>query len=430
MSWVETLLAAWSACAIGWWAFACWLVAAPSQRRSEANGNPDAPLRAGLNSSSRRKEALTLRRSDSQGLEDSSLLTSAATNQPRDCQPTLSVFKPIPPVSSSAERAALASAIASFLPQLGPQDEMLIGVLESEAAEWLPTFSAWRESFPGVRLMVRQRPEPRQRANPKVAWLEHLSAQARGELWLWSDADIVVPAGCLDSMKRLLTSAVVGAVTSPYCVREIRGAPEALDALFVNAEFLPGARLLGRMGTVDFTFGAATMFRAADFRQRVTWADLGAALADDYALGQRLQPVLMTGDLVETGAFESGWPSAMRHYYRWQKTIRWCRPVSFAALLAIQPLAGWAALVLLRPRSGAGWAGLALQWFFEMCVAAALFRRLHCRMPLRAWATLALWPVLRVACWVAVWLPLPVIWRGAVRRWTRPQQPVPPDRAG
>ena len=225
MSLVETLLAAWSVCAIGWWIFACWLVAAPNKRRDGLCRKQDA---------------------------------------------TLTVFKPIPPASSPAERAVLASAVASFLPQLGPRDEMLIGVVESESAEWLPTFSAWREKFSGVRLIVCQRPEPRQRANPKNAWLEHLSAQARGELWLWSDADIVASAGGLDAMKQILTSTAVGAVTSPYCVREIRGAPEALDALFVNAEFLPGALLLARLGPVKFSFGAAVLFRAEEFRRRVS----------------------------------------------------------------------------------------------------------------------------------------------------------------
>ena len=344
--------------------------------------------------------------------------------------PSLSVFKPIPPVASPAERAALASAIASFLPQLGPQDELLIGVPETQAAEWAGTFSAWRSAFPNVRLIVCQRPEPRQWANPKIAWLEHLAEQSQGELWLWSDADIVAPADGLDRMKGLLAGSGVGAVTSPYCVRQIPAAPEALAALFVNAEFLPGARLLGRLGTVDFTFGAATMFRAGDFRQRVTWADLGAVLADDYALGQRLAPVRMTDELVETTAFESGWLAALRHYYRWQKTIRWCRPGSFAALLAIQPLAGWVPLVLLRPRSADGWAGLGLQWLFEMGVAAVIFRRLRCRLPWPAWATVALWPGLRVGCWVAVWLPLPVSWRGTAGRWLRLRQPASAGHGG
>ena len=415
------LLAAWSVGAAGWWIFACWLVAAPKKRRDTVGP--------------------ASRRSPSSSPPPTSGESFPATSSPpagpvasdvgdrRDACPTplarLSVFKPIPPVASPAERAALAAAIASFLPQLGPQDELLIGVPEPEAAAWAATFNAWRNAFPGLRLIVCQRPAPRQWANPKIAWLEHLAEQARGELWLWSDADIVAPADCLAAMQRLLTGSAVGAVTSPYCVREIRGAPEALDALFVNAEFLPGARLLGRLGPVDFTFGAATMFRAADFRQRVTWADLGAALADDYVLGQRLAPVRMTDDLVETGAFECGWPAAVRHYYRWQKTVRWCRPLSFAALLAIQPLAGWAALVMLRPRSAAGWAGLGLQWLFEMGVATVILHRLRCRLPPRAWRTVTLWPVLRLACWVAVWLPLPVSWRGAVRRWPRPRQEAP-----
>ena len=92
---------------------------------------------------------------------------------------------------------------------------MLIGVLDAEAAGWAPVFKAWRSEFPGLRLIVRQHEKPRQRANPKIAWLEYLAEQAQGEFWLWSDADIVAPAGCLDALRQLLADSAAGAVTPP-----------------------------------------------------------------------------------------------------------------------------------------------------------------------------------------------------------------------
>ena len=279
-------------------------------------------------------------------------------------------------------------------------------------------FEAWQRAV-GRRIEVCVLPTPSQRANPKIAWFEQLAPRARGELWLWSDADIVAPPGLLAQLKHAV-AATGDAVTCPYCVREAGCAAAVLDAAFVNAEFLPGALLLGRLGSVDFAFGAATIFRATDFHARVSWDPLGASLADDYALGQQLKPVRLSGPLVETLALETQLAGALRHYYRWQKTIRWCRPASYAALLAITPWLGWLALTLVQPTNAATWLGLSGQWVFECACLAGLSLRVGCRCSVGAWAAMLLWPPMRALTWLAVWLPLPVQWRGAKEQWARP----------
>jgi hypothetical protein len=345
---------------------------------------------------------------------------SSAPRSDREPESTLTVFKSLPGGASSSERAALAGALQTFIAQLGPRDELLLGVPQDEAAFWQPQLASLEDHFPKERLRILRLPVPRQRANPKIAWLEQLASHARGELWLWSDADIVAPPGLLLALKAALAGADGGAVTCPYCVRQVGGAAAVLDAAFVNAEFLPGALLLGRLGTVDFAFGAATIFRAADFHARVTWEQLGAALADDYALGQQLKPVRLSGPMVETLALETTAAGALRHYYRWQKTIRWCRPGSYAALLAITPWLGWMTLACLRPADGLAWTGLAAQWAVEVLALVALCAALRCRVGPGAWPALALWPPLRAMTWLAVWLPLPVQWRGPMQQWSRP----------
>ncbi len=332
----------------------------------------------------------------------------------------LTIFKPLPVTSTAGERAALARALESFLAQLEPGDEMLVGLPESEAPQWQPMLDEWQRRRSAPRLVVVRQSPPRQRANPKIAWLEVLAHSAQGELWLWSDADIVAPPGLLAQLKGTLATAGTGAVTCPYCVRRADAAAAMLDAAFVNAEFLPGALLLGRRGSVDFAFGAATLFRAADFRAHVNWAALGATLADDYALGQRLRPVACAGLLVETLALERTGAGALRHYYRWQKTIRWCRPGSYAALLAILPLLGWLVFAALHPANPAAWLGVGGQWLSELAAVAALCLAVRCRMATGAWLALILWPPLRALTWLAVWLPLAVTWRGARQRWSRP----------
>jgi ceramide glucosyltransferase len=329
----------------------------------------------------------------------------------------LTVFKPLPPVTHEARRDRIGRALGSFVNQLDERCTLLIGIASSTLETWRPFADAWaRHAGPGrIRTLILE--TPRQRANPKIAWLEQLAAHAEPGVWLWSDADVVAPPQLLANLRAELSSGQARAVTCAYCVRDVSCAAHALDALFVNLEFLPGALLLGRSRTLKFAFGAAAIFQAAEFQARVTWADLGRELADDHALGQYLAPVELSAALVETIPTTTGMAEALKHYYRWQKTVRWCRPLGFAALLLILPLAGWTARLLTGLAPWVAGAALATVWLAEVAIALVAFRILACPIRGRAWLTLWSWPGLRLLTWLAVWLPLPVEWQGTDPLW-------------
>lgn len=324
--------------------------------------------------------------------------------------PSLTVFKPLPPVGDAPTRQSLTEAVESFLTELGPADELLLGIPADSLEAWQPALSKWRSVHPSVRIRELVRETPRQHANPKVAWLEHLAPLAQGTVWLWSDADILAPPGFLTLLRRESQARSGEAMTSVYCIRSVAAAPGLLDALFVNTDFLPGARLLGRLGPVRLAFGAAILFRAEDFRRTVDWNRLGACLADDYAVGQFLGRVHISSQMVETFALQTRWSAALRHLYRWQKTIRWCRPGSFAALLFIHPLIGWLLVVLIHPTHPQPWIGLISQWTLEAVVAGVILAEVGFRNPRRYVLGIALWPLIRVLGWLAAWLPVPVWW--------------------
>lgn len=334
----------------------------------------------------------------------------------------LTVFKALPPVSSEAARAAITEAVGSFVRELNADSELVLGLPREAEADWGAALAQWRRLEGGDRLKVRVRPTPGQHSNPKVAWLEVLSTEATGTLWLWSDADIIAPAGLLGHLRAELAAAAgaAHAVTAAYCVRRVTDVAGMADALFVNVEFLPGALLLGRLGTVRLSFGAAVLFRAETFAARVNWAELGASLADDYVLGQRLAPVRISPQLVETTAIQPGLGAALRHLHRWQRTIRWCRPGSFAALLVVMPLLGWLAAVVVRPGDAVSWQGLTGQIAVEALASAVLMLGVGARMPLHCWLAILAWPVVRALGWVTAWLPLPVTWGEGKAAWRRP----------
>jgi len=336
-------------------------------------------------------------------------------------RPTVTIFKPLPPIRDERERAAITEAVASFVGQLSPRDELIVGLNIEDEQAWRAGIQSWRGSAPNARIRVIARVVPVQRANPKIGWLEVLSADANGELWLWSDADVSAPQGFLESVCGRLSKGDVNAVTAPYCVRNIEEAKQVLDAAYVNLEFLPGALLLDLLKLHRFAYGAATMFRAATFRQRADWTQLGNALADDYKLGQLLQSVALGRVMVSTFTRPKTWLAAWQHYYRWQKTVRWCQPAGYASLLVLMPLLGWSFAGLCGAQPGAQVAGLGGVILGEMLVAFMACRLVGCRLPFRSWFGVVLWPFTRPVVWLLVWLPLPVLWSGHKREWFAPE---------
>ncbi len=332
--------------------------------------------------------------------------------------PQISIFKPIPSVHDDS----LFDAVQSFADQLDERAELLLGVEQPDCARWKRFADRDR-----VKLICA--PRPAQFLSPKVSWFHTLAGHATGEIWFWSDADMLLPAGGLAALRREFAASGCALLTTPYVVRQARGAA-VLEALFVNAEFFPGVQLLKRLSegprsvvaagetprrrrsaslprTAGFAMGAGMMFRADDFRRRADWEALGARLADDNLLGKTLTPVRVSDLTLETLPASRAWGEAVRHYLRWHKTVRWCRPAGYAAQLLILPAIGWAVT--------GHWRGLLATMQMEALAAWLLCRRVGCR----TWNLPALefWSLLRGLTWLACWLPWPVTFRSQRRKW-------------
>ena len=147
-------------------------------------------------------------------------------------------------------------------------------------------------------------------------------------------------------------------MTFPYVVRDILRPPALLEVLFVNVEFYPGVLLLRKMGPVDFGLGAAMLFQRDEFLRKVAWNEIGAWLADDFYLGQQLQPVRIGASRLTTVAASPTWKAAVSHDFRWSKTIGWNRPAGSFARMLIMPVMGWLAAVVFYPTHFFAWLGL------------------------------------------------------------------------
>ncbi len=223
---IEWLLIGWSLVAFCWWGITLWLV-------------------------SRERYRQRLRITGVGGITQPNL-------------PSLSIFKPIPSLHGGQPAPQLVGALESFVHQLTADAEMLLGIEETEAVTWEPVIDKWRQVYPKARLNVIVAPRPAQFRSPKVSWFHHLARYAEGEVWLWSDADIVAPAGSLAAMRREFSASGAGMLTCPYVVRNVGRPPMMLEGLFVNMEFYPGVLFCREMGPVRFRVGAGhDVFRRA-----------------------------------------------------------------------------------------------------------------------------------------------------------------------
>jgi hypothetical protein len=340
---------------------------------------------------------------------------------------TLSVFKPLPPLGPTGLKY-VAAGLKSFAAQLDSDSELLLGIHEADRDIAAPFVKRLRAEHPHARIKTVYRSEPDRVANPKIAWQKILVREAEGELWLWSDADIVAPSGFLQSARQeyeYFARNGVAMVTFPYVVREINSMPSLLQALFVNVEFYPGVLLLRALGPVDFGLGAAMLFGRDDFLRKVDWNELGTRLADDFFLGQKLRPVRVGHAAVATVPGVATWKDAIANDIRWTKTIRWNRPIGSFARILILPVLGWLAAVAVAPTHLFAWLGLLGMIQADVFFAAAICRGAGCQLQWRHVASLEIWSFWRILLWFICWLPWPVQW--SERMWRGPKMEFDPE---
>ena len=374
---VKVLLAAWTLAGMGWWIIS-WCLVVAANRQTKPHVKKSAPR-------------------------------------------FLTIFKPLPPL----ERRGLtleSRGLESFIAQLDEHSELLLGVHESDWPVVMPFVQRMQAAYPDAQIHVVRRSEADSVANPKIAWQRLLAPHAHGDLWLWSDADIVAAPHFLEQARSEFENCGAEMLTFPYAVRSIPHPPALLDALFVNTEFYPGVLLLRRFGPVDFGLGAAMLFSRESFQARIDWNRLGSGLADDFMLGQALQPVRLSSTTLETVADATDWISAFRHYLRWKKTVCWCRPGGFAAQILIMPLLGWMLVALWTPAQPWVWMGLIGIIQADVLFATLICRKIGCRLSFHDLLATEAWSVWRVLFWIVCWFPGRVHW--GTKAWRQIEQPA------
>lgn len=246
-------------------------------------------------------------------------------------RPAVSILKPVRGRDEGFYAAILSHAVQQY-----PEFELLFGVsLPSDPA--LEDIARLKREHPGVsiRVMDTQNDAP----NGKVVSLEILAREAKYDVMLVNDSDIVAAPDYLAQVVSLLADPGVGLVTGLYRARGASMAAKA-EALGIVTEFVPSVLVARLLSSSGFALGATMAFRATDLAAIGGFASIRDYLADDYQLGARIaalgKRVAMCDSVVVTNLGAGSWRDVWKHQVRWSRTIRVSRPAGYLGYLVTQ----------------------------------------------------------------------------------------------
>lgn len=326
---------------------------------------------------------------------------------------------PLPPITLikplKGEDRDLDENLASFCQQDYPCFQILF-CLASPDDPALAAVSRLKKAFPeaDIEVVVSKN---RIGYNPKVNNMANTYSFAKYDLLLMSDSDIRVTPDFLKRMAAPFADSSVGLVTSFYQASGARGLWGCMEALSINAHFLPQAACAAEFG-MRFAMGAAMLVRRQAFEASGGFANLADHLADDFWLGESVREAGWRLETAE-GCIDSvpGIGSGLGHFnhlVRWARTIRLCQPAGYYASLIQHGFSFLTLRMLVQGPDAAGALLLAGIWAAKAASAASLGAALGGRQPSRALWLLPLSEWFSFVAWIGACASNTVLWRGEI----------------
>lgn len=207
-------------------------------------------------------------------------------------------------------------------------------------------------------------------ANQKVNNLARLTREAKHEVLALSDGDVRVGPNYLLNVVAPLQDGEIGAVTSFYRGIAQRNFYAELEAVGASSNFFAGVLMAAMTEGVRFTLGASVATTKTWMQKIGGFEGIAPFLADDYEIGHRVAQsggrVVLSHETVSTMYPAQSLRGFWQHQLRWARTVRLCRPASYAALLFTQGLPWAIVAALLAPA----------QWIAAFYILAYLALRL------------------------------------------------------
>jgi ceramide glucosyltransferase len=256
--------------------------------------------------------------------------------------PAVSLLKPVRGVDFGSYEN-----FASFCRQEYADYEILFGV-GGDADPSVPLIQRLMKDFPQRRIRLFIGAE-RIGANRKVSMLARLAREAQHEILVLTDGDVRVTPRYLREVVAPFADRSVGAVTSFYRGIAEKNLGAELEAIGAASDFFAGVVMANWMEGITFGLGASIVTRK-EWAKIEGFAAIADMLADDYELGHRIAKaggkIVLSREVVWTMYPAQTARSFWQHQVRWSRTVRLCRPLSFAGLIFTHGLP-WALLAAL-----------------------------------------------------------------------------------
>jgi ceramide glucosyltransferase len=238
--------------------------------------------------------------------------------------PAVTILKPL-----HGAEPALYTNLAGFCAQDYPGSVQIVFGVDDPADPAIAAVHRLMADFPGcdIALTVNSR---RHGSNAKVSNLINMMAQARHDVLVMSDSDIVVDRDYLQRIVASLEQPGVGLVTSLYRGEAAADASSRLWARFAAAaidyHFLPNVLVGLAFNLAAPCFGSTIALRRETLEKIGGFEAVANQLADDYALGALVRDkgltVVMPAVVVTHVCAEKTAREFFTHELRWARTIR------------------------------------------------------------------------------------------------------------
>ena len=169
--------------------------------------------------------------------------------------------------------------------------------------------------------------------NGKVSNLAQLVSHAKHDVFVISDADVLVPPDFLANAVAPMNQKEVGLVNCFYRLANPTTLAMQWEAVAINADFWSQVLQSKSLKPLDFALGAVMVTRRQQLEEIGGFESLVNCLADDYQLGHRIAArghgIFISPVVVECWDPPQMLGSVLKHQLRWARTIRVCQPVPY-----------------------------------------------------------------------------------------------------
>lgn len=246
-------------------------------------------------------------------------------NELKDPMP-VTLFKPVKGVEPKTYEN-----LKSFFIQDYPAYQILFGV-SSKDDPVLPILHQLIQEFshiPSAIIFVEKEIGVNKKVNSLIAMLPY----ANSSIIIISDSDLVVEPHYLRTVAAPFSDPKTGMVTCMYRVKEAFTLSQKLEALAINADFIPSVLVASKLGPVKFGLGATMAIRKEALLSIGGFEVIANYLADDNQLGRRIfekgWKVTLSGYVVDVILSDMTFKQFFSHQLRWARTYRVCEPAGY-----------------------------------------------------------------------------------------------------